>query len=295
VANKQAEILYNAIQKTKIIAPSTDCLAPIGVEQILSGMHKELQAEFYTAITRKPTVYRGNPFAVEVGLAFGGKLPRDELARCMRFANRVPLLYQQSGCCIFKAIVDTNWKNYGLQQSRSSLPSGPLVIMVHLASVWVPFTNESKEAIADYDVIRNEISLAIKDCGRKLGIYTRKRNRAADQAKRRDIFTSYIDVICDSVHTITCKNTATLKKQLVQMARDKTELANLLADQKDSNDANRLEKDSSVLLIEENVLENPGSPDPQGSLFDDLDSTPPAPPRKRSRGGNSKKKTKRRK
>lgn len=265
IANKEAEKLYEAIQETKIMAPSTDCLAPIGVSQILSGMHKEIGAEFYTAVTRKPTVYRGNPFAVEVGIAFGGKLVKDELSRVMRFANRVPLLYQQSSCCVHKAILDTNWKNYGLQQSRGALPTGPLVVMVHLASVWVPFTNEAKESIADYDVIRGEISLAIKDCGRKLGIYNRKRLRAKNEAKRRDIFQNYIDEVCNSVAEITGKKSDTLHKQLKKMAHDRTELANMLNNSAD-DDMAKLKKDDSIIIVEDNIVEEE---EEQSDLFDD--------------------------
>ena len=143
-----AEKLYVAIQEVKIMSPPTNCLVPIGSKALLAGLLKEVEAEFFTATCRPPAVYRGNPFQIEVGLAFGGSLPGEELARVLRFANRVPLLYQQSGCCSFKATLDASWKNYGLTQGRGSLPSGPLVIMIHMASVWVPFTSESKEAIA---------------------------------------------------------------------------------------------------------------------------------------------------
>ena len=95
----------------------------------------------------------------------------NELARVIRYANRVPLLYQQSACSTFKAVLDTTWRNYGIPQSRGALPAGPMVIFVHIASVWVPFTSESKEAIADYDEIRKEIKLALQECGRRLGVF----------------------------------------------------------------------------------------------------------------------------
>ncbi len=93
----------------------------------------------------------------------------------IRYANRVPLLYQQSACATFKAALDTTWRNYGVAQSRGALPAGPMVIFVHMASVWVPFTSESKEAIADYDEIRKEIKLALQECGRRLGVFLRRR------------------------------------------------------------------------------------------------------------------------
>ncbi|MEE9131195.1 MAG: DNA topoisomerase VI subunit B, partial [Phycisphaerales bacterium] len=146
VGHREAEALYNAIQEVKLTAPPTDCLVPIGSKALLAGLLKGVKAEFYTASTRPPAVYRGNPFQIEVGLAFGGELPAQETARVIRFANRVPLLYQQSECCSFKAVLEASWKNYGLSQPKGSLPLGPLVVMIHMASVWVPFTSESKEA-----------------------------------------------------------------------------------------------------------------------------------------------------
>ena len=197
-----AESLYKAIQSTSLIAPPLNCLAPIGARQILAGLLKGVRAEFYTASTRPPAVYRGNPFQIEVGLAFGGDLPREQSARVIRFANRVPLLYQQSACSAFKAVVETSWKNYGLSQGRGAVPEGPLVVMIHMASVWVPFTSESKEAIADYDEIRKQTRLGLRDCGRKLGVYIRKRQRAKRERDRRSVYERYIGEIAQSVHAI---------------------------------------------------------------------------------------------
>jgi DNA topoisomerase-6 subunit B len=202
VAREEADRLHAAIQNTKIIAPPTDCLVPIGPQQILKGLLKELKAEFYTAETREPSVYRGNPFQIEVGLAYGGQLPTEDSARIIRFANRVPLLYQPSSCCITKSVIDTNWRNYAMSQPRNGPPEGPLVIFVHMASVWVPFTSESKEAIADYDEIRKEIKLAIQECGRKLMTYVRKRQRIAREGQRRGIFERYIGEVVTAVSKI---------------------------------------------------------------------------------------------
>ena len=120
----EAERLFKAINSVKIMSPATNCLSPIGEEQILSGLKKEIDADFYTAITRTPSVYRGNPFQVEVGLAYGGSLHSDELVDLLRFANRVPLQYQQSGCAITKAVLGIDWRSYGLSQSKGALPDG---------------------------------------------------------------------------------------------------------------------------------------------------------------------------
>ena len=192
IATQEADNLFRAINSTKIMAPPTNCLVPIGHELIEKGLKKELNAEFYTAATRPPSVYRGNPFVIEAGLAYGGDLPADNIIRVIRFANRVPLLYQQSAGVIFKSILGTNWRNYGLSQSRGALPSGPIVIMVHMASVWVPFTSESKEAIAHYPEIVKEIKLALQECGRQLGIHIRKRKSVEHEAKKKSYIEKYL-------------------------------------------------------------------------------------------------------
>lgn len=217
-----AETLYKTLQETKIMAPPTNCISPIGEKAILSGLYKQIKGEFYTAVSRPPAVYRGNPFIIEAGLAYGNR-PQDqnkpqqpampkaegeheeedsELARVIRYANRVPLLYQQSACSTFKAVLSTTWKNYGLTQSRGALPGGPMVIFVHMASVWVPFTSESKEAIADYDEIQKEITLALRECGRRLGLFVRRRERAASEYRRRNIFELYIEEVVDACNRL---------------------------------------------------------------------------------------------
>src|SRR2546426_3160975 len=110
----------------------------------------------------------------------------------------VPLLYQQSACATFKSVLETTWRNYGVVQSRGALPAGPMVVFVHMASVWVPFTSESKEAIADYDEIRKEIRLALQECGRRLGVFLRKRERAKSEFRRRNIFELYIEEVVEA-------------------------------------------------------------------------------------------------
>jgi DNA topoisomerase-6 subunit B len=242
IARDQAEKLYRAIQSTKIMSPPTDCISPIGEKAILAGLYKQIRGDFYTATTRPPAVYRGNPFIIEVGLAFGtgngtagaqktsalaeGETHEEdtELARVIRYANRVPLLYQQSSCSSLKAVLETSWKNYGVGQSRGALPQGPMVVFIHMASVWVPFTSESKEAIADYDEIRKEMKLALQECGRRLGVYLRRREHAKSDFQRRNIFALYIEEVASA-----CKrlkrgklDDEKLKKQLMKIAVKKT-------------------------------------------------------------------------
>ena len=199
VSRDMAEKLLHGIQQTKIIAPPTDCLSPIGHELLEKGLRKEIRAEFYATISRPPAVYRGNPFIIEVGIAYGGEIPKEERANILRFANRVPLLYQEGACSMTKSIIETNWKTYGLQQSGDSVPVGPLVIVVHMSSVWVPFTSESKEAIAHYAEIIKEIKLGLQECGRMLGSYVRKKSKISDQIERANMFEKYIPEVADSL------------------------------------------------------------------------------------------------
>ncbi|UPT75118.1 MAG: hypothetical protein M0D55_05240 [Elusimicrobiota bacterium] len=229
------------------MAPPTNCLSPIGEKAILSGLYKQIKGTFYTAVTRPPAVYRGNPFVIEAGLAWGrgpeaekaaaenapqaplaegesDEREDNELARVMRFANRVPLQYQQAACSTFKAVLDTTWKNYGIGQSRGAPPQGPMVIFVHMASVWVPFTSESKEAIADYDEIKKEITLALREAGRRLGVFIKRRDRAHAEYKRRNVFELYIDEVVAACKSLKGGKIAEAKlhKELTEMAKKLT-------------------------------------------------------------------------
>ncbi|MEJ5260498.1 MAG: DNA topoisomerase VI subunit B [Anaerohalosphaeraceae bacterium] len=207
---KEAEALHTAIQDTKIMAPPTDCIGPIGEEALIEGLKRVVQAEFYTSCTRKPAVYRGNPFLVEAALAFGFKdeeaeaesEDKEPMLRLVRFANRVPLLYQQSACAIYKAVIETNWRNYGISQSRGALPTGPILLMVHIASVWVPFTSESKEAVAHYPEIIKEIKLAVQECGRKLGMHVRRQKRIHTEMLKRSYIETYLPYIGEALRDI---------------------------------------------------------------------------------------------
>lgn len=198
----QIELVFRAIPKVKIMAPPTACLSPVGDLLLERGLATRVRADFVTAVTRPPAVYRGNPFQIEVGLAYGGSLAADEPVELYRFANRVPLQYQQSACAVTKGAVSIDWRSYGLQQSRGALPTGPAVLFVHIASVWVPFTSESKEAVASYPEIVKEIRLALMEVGRRLGAFVRHRRRVADEEKKRSYIEKYIPHIGDALQKI---------------------------------------------------------------------------------------------
>jgi DNA topoisomerase-6 subunit B len=220
IAHVQAKALYRAIKKVPVSAPRTDCVVPIGEHRLYEGMRKEIDADFYIVKTRPPAVYRGNPFQIEVGLAYGqpggadlqvdedGRIHKtarhkrdasealvlhaDEPAHLLRFANRVPMLYEQGGCAITRAVLQTNWRSYGLQQPKGALPLAPMVIVVHMASVWVPFTSEAKEAIAPYAEIIKELKLGLQACARKLAEHLHQESRLKREYDKRSHIEKYL-------------------------------------------------------------------------------------------------------
>jgi len=195
--------LHKALGQVKVMAPSATAVVPIGEALLIQGLKRRFtKADFYVSATRPPSVYRGNPFVVEVGLAYGGDLPLDEPADIMRFANRVPLQYQPKACAISESVYQTNWRGYELQQPKGGLPVAPMAIAVHLASVWVPFTSEAKEAVAHYDELLRELKLAIQECGRKLAAHLRARAHMERDAKRRSLFEKYIPEVAQSISDI---------------------------------------------------------------------------------------------
>jgi DNA topoisomerase-6 subunit B len=257
---------------------------------MLAGMVKGVQAEFYTASSRTPAVYRGRPFLIEAAIAFGGNLPGDDTARVIRFANRVPLLYQQSACSAFKAVTETAWRNYGLGQPRGGAPVGPLVVMIHMASVWVPFTSESKEAIADYDEIRKEMRLALQECGRKLGTYIRRRQKMKREGQRRDVFERYIGEIAKACHALVGTDAKQLYDALLAQARAKTAIADAELDEEGriiKDDSNgRLDDDEGVVILrtdgpDDGPESEPGAPATRAA---DDEGNAPSEPRAPARG-----------
>jgi DNA topoisomerase-6 subunit B len=325
----EADALYKAIQETKIPPPATDCVVPIGEQRLLAGIRQVVPGEFFTAATRPPAVYRGNPFVIEASLAYGGgpsaqKVSLDALTEMagesdarslrqfltttfgglggeaadkildeaklaprqspsklkkpalqalhaamqhvnvdegqsmtvLRYANRVPLQFQPAACAVTQTILSTNWRSYGLSQSRGSLPSGPVTVMVHVASVWVPFTSESKEAIASYPEIQKEVRLALQAVGRKLGMYLRRRLRVAQEGQRRSIFLRYLKEVAAAVSAINGVDRVKLYDDLLAVAKKKTAEADVKLD-----DRGRPIQDEEELELGDNciIVSQPGA------------------------------------
>ena len=219
-----SEKLFKAMKNAKLLRPPTDCLSPLGEELILSGLKKEIKAEFFSSVTRPPSVYRGSPFQVEVGIAYGGELPQEGAVDIMRISNRVPLMYQAGDCAITKAVAGTDWKKYGFNQSGKNMPTGPGVVMVHFASTWVPYTSESKQAIASYHIIIKEIKLALQEAGRRMQKYVSGKRRFEMHQQRKKIFERYIPEVAESLGKLTKENQELIKAKLQKMAKEVTEV-----------------------------------------------------------------------
>ncbi len=193
--------LLDVMQTTRIPAPSaSQCLSPITDELIVKGMEKEFELDFIKARTRPGNVYGDHSFIVEAAIGYGGKLPSEGSAILLRFANRVPLLYQQGACAITNAVQNVNWKSYGV--SQSGLPTGPIMILVHVAATNVPFTSESKDAIAAVPEIEREITLALQELGRDLKMFLSRRDRNKLQDDRARAICSVIPLIAVKVGEI---------------------------------------------------------------------------------------------
>ena len=174
---KELSRLHSAMQQVKVPPPPAGrCLSPIGEALIRQGLEKEFQFDFCSARSRSASVYHGHPFIVEAAIGYGGRLETEGSARIMRFANRVPLMYQQGACAITGSVSEVNWRSYGI--SQSGLPTGPVLILVHVASTNVPFTSESKDAVASIQEIQREITLALQELGRDLKTFLSRRDKS---------------------------------------------------------------------------------------------------------------------
>ena len=235
---EQIEKLLNGMQKVKVQRPPTECVVPIGTEDLEKSLKSEYPtSEFVIVRTRDPEVYRGFPFAIEIGIVYGGDMPQNEAIQVQRFANRVPLLYQAGACATTEAVKETDWKRYGLQQSGSSLPTGPMIIVVHMCGVWVPFASEAKEAIAPYPEIVKEMKLAIQDAGRELSRYLSGKRRKGEAKRRMLIFERYSTEVAEALATLTKGNKNDIEKKLKSMIAEKVKFDDTTENQTDTDNS----------------------------------------------------------
>ena len=230
-----ASALLMGMRAADILAPPTDCLSPIGAELVEAGLRKEYDAEFFAAATRDAGVAGGDPFIVEAGIAYGGSLTEEGSVDLLRFANRVPLVYQQGACAITDVIRDIGWRNYGLDQPGGrGLPSGPAVVMVHVASTNVPFTSESKDALANIPEIEDEIELAVREAARELKRFINRRKSMQKRRRKQDVLGRILPAMATKLAQMTDREQPTIDGALARI------MNNVRIDRKRSGSAVRL-------------------------------------------------------
>ncbi|MFB6172213.1 MAG: DNA topoisomerase VI subunit B [Haloarculaceae archaeon] len=234
-----ASELLEAMRETNILAPPTDCLAPITEDLVQAGLEKEYDADFFAAATRDAEVHGGDPFIVEAGIAYGGDLPADGPVDVLRFANRVPLVYQRGACATTDVVKTINWRNYGLDQpGGSGLPNGPAVLMVHVASTNVPFTSESKDAVANVPAIEDEIELALREAARELKSYLNKRRSLQKRRKKQNVLATILPEMAEKLADVTGREPLQIDDSVARI------MNNVLVD--------REVRDGTVRLVVEN-------------------------------------------
>jgi DNA topoisomerase-6 subunit B len=240
--------LLEAMRETDILAPPTNCLSPITAELVEAGLRKEFDADFYAAATRDAEVHGGDPFIVEAGIAYGGDLRAEGSVDLLRFANRVPLVYQRGACATTDVVKRIGWRNYGLDQpGGSGMPNGPAVIMIHVASTNVPFTSESKDALANIPAIEDEIELAIREAARELKSYLNKRRSMQKRRQKQDVLGKILPQMADKVSEVT--------------GRPRPDIDGALARIMNNVSVERELKDGKVTLIVENYSDRTEQPD----------------------------------
>ncbi|MFH1240287.1 MAG: DNA topoisomerase VI subunit B [Candidatus Diapherotrites archaeon] len=221
----EAEEIIKAFKEIDFIAPKADGLRPIGEEQIRKSINSIVTPDFLTVITRKPQVYAGGfPFQVEVAIAYGGGAGRsmgdEKKVEIMRFANRVPLLFDAGNDAITKAVHSIDWKRYDIRD----VDNAPLTIMVNFISVHIPYTGAGKQAIADEEEVVEELRLALMDSGRKAGRFISGKKREKEMQMKRQLFYKYIPEIAGALGRLTKTNEDMLKKNLEKMVLEKLKL-----------------------------------------------------------------------
>ena len=206
LSKTEVELLYRAFSNEDYIAPPTDTVVPVGEEIFEQTIKMAYKPDFVAAVTRKPTSGKGLSFAIEVCIAYGGEIKPASSAPMVlwRFVNRVPKLRDNSDCATWKATALVNWKNYKLQTFDNGIPRGPVMVFIHVAGAYVHvmFKGQSKQALAEDEVLLREIKLALEDAGRKFRRFITRRETARRKAKRAGILAMYADQFAQSLVSI---------------------------------------------------------------------------------------------
>ena len=189
MTNQELAKLSESLQKFEdFMGPDPSCLAPLGEEPLEKGMKKFFKPDFLTVIQRSASAYSGFPFVVEMGIAYGGEISTRGI-KVYRFANRIPLLYDEGSDVVLKVINDIDWSRYKAKGDP------PLVIVSHICSTRIPYKTAGKENVADRPEIERELKLAIQFMARKLSVFMNKRGQAEAAKKRANLYAKYVPLI----------------------------------------------------------------------------------------------------
>lgn len=209
ITEAQFKDVFQAIHKTELMSPSTRSVMTIGEEAFSKSIRRLGDVDFFSVVTRKPTICDFKPVAVEVAIARikGAGTPGEgeemTSVQVLRFANRVPLQFDKAACAMVKAIETVTWRTYGLSQSKDSLPTGPYVIAVSLVSPFIKFKNASKETVDASDELVEEIRRALIQAGQRLSRHIRKENREQDLEEKLRHIEQFCPILVDCLCRIT--------------------------------------------------------------------------------------------
>ncbi len=190
LSNQEIVAVVDALQRfPDFLQPDASVLSPVGEEILLAGINKELQPEFSALVTRPPSSYSGFPFLVEVGLAYGGKVLQPGV-KLFRFANRIPLLYDESSDVSFKVLnEEVDWRRYHVPQDA------PIAVITHICSTRIPYKTVGKEYIADRPEIERDLKNAAREALRRLGIYLSRKGSMEAVQRKMNIYGKYLPLI----------------------------------------------------------------------------------------------------
>ncbi|MDE1851225.1 MAG: DNA topoisomerase VI subunit B [Candidatus Micrarchaeota archaeon] len=214
----EAEKLVNGFKQLKWIAPDLDTLSEIGEEQIKATIKNILNPNFMSVVERKPKVFRGGiPFVIEAGIAYGGSAGRETgegvKGTILRFANKVPLLFDGSVCAISQAVNGIDWKRYGIKDFDQE----PISVMVNVSSVYIPYSGVGKQAIAQEPEIIEEIKLAVQDCARSLQRHISNQKNMNMQATKYNTIMRYVSQLALNLSEITGEKKDSIEKGLKEV------------------------------------------------------------------------------
>lgn len=205
--------VFHAVQSTQLMSPSTKSVLTIGEDSLSKSIKRLGEVDFFSVVTRKPTICDFKPVVVEVALArFINRGEEGTPVQLLRFANRVPLQFDKSGCAITWAIESVNWKSYGLAQPKESLPQGPYVFAVSVVSPFIKFKNASKETIDASDELVEEIRRALMQAGQKLSRHIKHEMKEADLERKLAHIEQFGPILVEKLVVLAGANEARKKK-----------------------------------------------------------------------------------